>query len=461
MGFGMIEPNPRELDATCSLPPGSASVPARKGVFASVWRWLWHSIESRSSTVSLADQALVSGTSFITSVVVAKRCDSLGIAVYFLSLSISGLLVEFLGDLVITPYGLFRQRVRHGRLRRYVGATFAQQSFHVLIAGVSLATVAVALQLAGVPEFCGPVLVVAVTAPFIVLRQTLRQMSLADLQPGMAVLMDLGASTFQLATLVYLASIGWMTGSLAFAVIGLANGLAVAIWWFTHRARLEFCRRTMGATWSRNHGFGKWTLLSSTLSKVAVEFMPWWLFWCHGEQATALWGLCLTLMGVPAMVLEGLAASVRPIIFRHTHLRESGRLRHLLQITAVVFAIPPLGVGVTVLLAGEWLGSFIYGAKAAGCGWILATLSINSLAASLGLVCVVGILALGRPRDTVWPNGVRLLLSIAVGLLAIPAWGPVGAAIATSVAGAGTTLTRLIILRTRLAECQTVGEVVR
>src|SRR5262249_7184664 len=73
--------------------------------------------------LSISDQALVSGASFATSVIIGRTCSKEDLGVYSLALSLVLFIRGIQGELVCSPYAIFSSR-REGRdLAAYTGST--------------------------------------------------------------------------------------------------------------------------------------------------------------------------------------------------------------------------------------------------------------------------------------------------------------------------------------------------
>src|SRR5436190_12762522 len=96
-------------------PPASSaqtSTPTTRAAIAGVWHWL----------VALVDQALVSGTRFLATIIVGRYCGAGELGTYTLAFSLLVLVGCFQEAIVTTPYAVFGQRLRRRSRATYAGA---------------------------------------------------------------------------------------------------------------------------------------------------------------------------------------------------------------------------------------------------------------------------------------------------------------------------------------------------
>src|SRR3954462_6312821 len=131
----------------------------------------------KKSGLSVIDQAVVSGTNFATSVLLARFAVQEDLGVYYLALSVIYFARGVQEQLVSAPYMIYCGRKEGRELAEYAGSALVHQCV-MMAATAGLLLVALA---AGV--FPGPVAnafwLLALAAPLMLVREFARQMSFA------------------------------------------------------------------------------------------------------------------------------------------------------------------------------------------------------------------------------------------------------------------------------------------
>ena len=97
--------------------------------------WLW-TLESRvkdshalSSMLAITDQALISGTNFVTAVIIGRRCGAETLGLFALIASAMAMTIGIQDQLITAPYVLYHNR-RHGlNLQKYTGSVLLHPTF--------------------------------------------------------------------------------------------------------------------------------------------------------------------------------------------------------------------------------------------------------------------------------------------------------------------------------------------
>src|SRR5881227_1265782 len=143
---------------------GTASEPSRssqtatqspRAAIAGIWHWV----------MALVDQALVSGTRFLATIIVGRSCGAGELGTYSLAFSLLVLGGCFQEAIVTTPYAVLGQRLRRRSKAAYAGAV-ARMHFLAALGGavflVGVAAVGFLFKIPGLPTIA---FVLAVTLP--------------------------------------------------------------------------------------------------------------------------------------------------------------------------------------------------------------------------------------------------------------------------------------------------------
>jgi O-antigen/teichoic acid export membrane protein len=405
------------------------------------------------SVLAVFDQAVVSGTSFLTSVVLGRMCAREELGVYYLVLSIVFFVRGIQEQLVSAPYMIYSQRREGEALERYAGSSLAHLGVLLAVtSGTLLVLAALGVMSA---ELTGALWLLVAAAPLLLMREFVRQLLFAHLAMKTAIALDVGVAVVQLAGLALLATTGTLNLATTLAVLGVSSGLPVVAWFALKQRRLVLRPAEVVSDFLHNWVFARWALASQLLACTTPYVMPWVVAFTHGEAQTGTLGACSTLVGLSNMFMMGLCNFLSPQAaraFAHGGLTE---LQSVLWKTAALFVG---SLGLVVILGftlGEQIATLVYGEQFGGTGWIIGVLSLSVLANSLGVTAGNGLWAMERPSA----NFVADLFSVGVVIVAtitlVPWLGPLGAALATLAGTSSDAVVRLLVLRATMREFAT------
>lgn len=421
------------------LPPddGPAAVPApRKSLPASLRAALADSF-LRKGALSVFDQAIVSGTSFATSVILGRTCSREELGVYFLALSIVMFVRGIQEQLVSAPYMIYCNRKSGSELATYAGSSLAHQLAVTVLALAGLGGLLICLACGYGPAGLTPTAWVLLgAAPFLLLREFIRQYAFSHFQMRTAISVDAGVSAVQLAGLLALAATGTLSAAAIYAVMGLSCALACGIWWRLSRSEFRLTPPRWLPDWKHNWKFARWAAASQLVGCSAPYVLPWVLAVAHGEAETGVLAACSTLVGLGNMFVMGLSNYLSP---KAAHANAQGGRNELIRVlwkTAAVFSVSLGSFFFVCLLSGDWLAVLVYGGKYAGAGPVLAILALGLWASSLAITAGNGLWAIERPQANFFADICSLVATIAATALLVQPLGVMGIALSSLVGNA-------------------------
>ncbi len=400
----------------------------------------------KSGSLAIADQAVVSGTSFATSILLGWSGKS-ELGIYYLALAT---LVFFRGiqeQLIAAPYMVYASRRSGTDAEVYAGSAL----LHHLALGVLSSTIVGGMLLAGIgpaPMKSVWILLLGI-APLYLLRDFVRQMLFAQANLRLALALDVLVAAVQLGLMVPLAISGTLNVELTWLSIAFASGLAALLWAIgkqeTFRGSVAAARQHARENWT----FAKWALLTQVIGSSTPYLMPWIVAGIHGATQTGLLGACTTIVGLSNMFLIGVGNFLSPKAARAF---ASGGIPSLQKVLWQRGILCASTLGLASLLAftiGGPIAGLVYGPEFADCGLIMGLLSLAALANSLGMTAGNGLCSMDRPGLNLWADVGTFIVSLVSMLILIPLLGTLGAALATlCTMTADATLRWFILIRT-------------
>lgn len=403
----------------------------------------------RSGAVALADQAVVSGTSFSTTIILGRLTGPSELGLYSLAVTLALFAAVLQEALVTLPYTIFGRRLEGTPRRRYAGTSLLLCGALALIA-VASGLVAMGLSSAGfLASHLEPALALCtLIVPMFLLREFARRFLFAELRMAQALQLDAGVATLHLLALFALASAGALSArTAAFGSAGAA-AVVVAAWYWQSRSAFTIGREDIRSTVVQNWQFGQWVLVGRVVSLLNSDVLMLWLIaLLVNPAASGTFTACLAIVFFSNPFVLGVANLVGPKI-AHAY-AEGGPTaagRAVTQSTWII-AAPLVAFCLLVwLFAGRAL-QVLYGNAYVGQEATVVVLALGTLASALGLGASNGLWVLGRPKANTVSSGLGLVVTLSTASVLVPMLHILGAALGLLVGQGAESLTRNLLFR--------------
>lgn len=406
---------------------------------------------ARNGTIALADQAVVSGTNFLTGVVIGRTCTKEQFGLYMLGFSLWLLVMSVQTSLIVTPYAVYSPRLTSDDRARYSGSTLIHQFGLSALAALALAVGGGFLACGIGPRGLAPVVwALASTISLILLREYIRQTSFASLRFSTALVLDVGVALGQLGGLLLLAHFALLTASTTYVVIGSASGLAAAGWLALRHRTLQLNAAAVRKDFAQNWRLGKWAFASGALWMISMEVYPWILTAFHGSASAGVWGACFGVAAIGNPLMLGMMSIFGPTMAYSFADGGVNSLRRTLAKACGVSLIVMAPFCGLLLTFGDSLVATLYGPKYAGNGPVVSALALNLLASTVTLSISRALFITERADLDFATTFVPLCVLLTVGLGLVHSYGPMGVACALLAGNTASLLARLWVF-SRLA----------
>ncbi|MEZ6135339.1 MAG: polysaccharide deacetylase family protein [Pirellulaceae bacterium] len=382
--------------------------------------------------LALFDQAIISGTNFVTSLVVGRFLGKESLGILFITISIFTLVQCITDQIIHVPYLVRRPRFSFDRAKAFAGSSLVHQFVVVLLAMIGVICAAIAVRMSSEPSntLSGMLGLLAVLLPGMMLREFMHNMFHNQLRQQQVVVLDASVAGLQLSLLLGLWWIEALTLPRALLVIGISP-LFVSLLWLPSLLRsIRIQPKFVLVDLRENWPIGKWTLGSYLVGSSAPTVLPWFLAWSHGVDATGLLAACLTLVGIAQTFLRGLGKYMAPqmsVAFAEGGVRRlSGSLLQFAFASLVVMSV----ISAVLALGGEALVRLAYGAGYTGVAGVMLVLAIGCWLQALDVLFGNALLALALSNRNFGADCVRFAITVALAFLLIPSLSALGVAIA-------------------------------
>jgi O-antigen/teichoic acid export membrane protein len=393
---------------------------------------------------SLADQAVVSGASFASGVIVGKFTSKEQFGLYGLGFTLVMIAAELQSALVSTPQTMFGPRYAGERYHQFQGSMLLKLLLLAICNASLLGLGAVSTAAAGLSDLSAVLGALAVGVTSMHLGTFARVACFAHLNPLGALLVDLFSCGGQLIALVLLWRFDALSAWTAWLAIHLTTLPPALVWLALWRRHMRFspagAREDFSITWRQT----RFVLVSSLLWVAGIQLYPWMLEVFADRAAVAIWTACFGVAAIGNPLMYGLMNMLGPQI---AHRRASLPVRQFRRYAAwaiAAFSAVMAAFALVVSLLGDWLLVNLYTPEYGGHGLVVALLAFGLVARVPGFVASRGLFVLNRADlellNNLAPIGVLLVMGVAM----TARFGVTGAAVSLLAAQAIGSITRVI-----------------
>jgi O-antigen/teichoic acid export membrane protein len=167
--------------------------------------------------------------------------------------------------------------------------------------------------------------------------------------------------------------------------MGAACAAACCGWFLAKSRPLRFAWPAAVGDWWHNWSFARWALASHLIGFATPTIMPWIVTTVLGTGEAGAFAACVGVVGTASMFMTGLATYLIPkaaLAFAEGGVQE---LRRVLRTATIIYASALGAFALLVLVTGDFLLVFAFGAKYAGYGTVVGILALSMVALSMNL----------------------------------------------------------------------------
>lgn len=399
-----------------------------------IGRGTFSATDNGKNVLSLLDQAVVSGTSFLTTVVVGRTCGPQELGNYALAFSIALFVANAQESLISTPYTIYGNRLQRQERCEYAGSNLL---YHILLSALAMTFFVLAslstMNWAGTARLSAMSLALAGALPFMLLREFGRRLEFAHLNMANALRIDIAVAVLQMVGLGWLAAKGHLSAITAFLSLGGACSVVSVIWLISHRHIFVVKHNKFMNNLRQNWELGKWIFASQITSTGQAYVLYWLVALFQGTAATGAYAACWTVVLVANPLRLGIGNALSPQAARAFSDGGKQEVRRvvtqsatllLLAMTVFCALLVPFGGKALVLLYGEQYAGHEH------------TVIILGFAMLLGAVSIAidhGLKVIEMPNINFRASVLGLLLTLLIVPFAVPGLSILGAAYADAI----------------------------
>jgi len=380
---------------------------------------------------ALGDQAIVSGTNFLSTVAVGRWCELEQLGLYSLAFGVMVLLGVFQHSLILNPYAVFSSRLPASRRPRYLGSVVLQQGLFSVAGSGLLVTLAVAMSGSqNYAKFSNIALVLALAMPFFTLREFIRRILLARLNVRATFVLDSCVAAFQIAGLIALGMLNRLSAVSAYLVVAIACAVPSLVWLFLSRKAIVIRTRVAWKTIARHWVYGRWVCASQFTDVVQKYSLHWILAILVGVEATGMYTAYSSIVMIFNPFILAIGGVLLPRAAHVHHVGGVSELRRVVIKTTFIMGTVMAISCVPVAIFGDTVVDQLYQLYATeSMTLLMSLLCATILVATLCIPADNGLCVLERPRISFLSGLSGLVVTILITPILAIGWGIEGAAL--------------------------------
>jgi O-antigen/teichoic acid export membrane protein len=399
------------------------------------WGHFWKRVSHPGfchAPLSLIDQAIVSGTSFLTTLLIGRICGSEELGIYSLAFTIIVLITNLQSAVFTAPYTIYANKLTGSIRHQYAGSVLVHCVMLMILSSASVASLAVGLSAfwPGNP-YLGVVWILAGALPLLLLREFVRRFAFAHLRISVVLVTDIVASAIQLFGLWYLIQIDQFTTVNIYLVIGTSCAIAAGGAMAFLRDGISIRVNNVFHELKRSWLLGRWLAATRLMAILQVYTVHWLLASFLGSGATGVYAASMTLLLAANPFVIGIGNLLEPQAARAMADGGTRQLRKVVwRATKILGGIMGLYSGLLVIVGGG-LVSFMYaGPEFDHQGPTVAILALAALIHAWETGPIHGLRVLERPDLSFRASLLSLSVTLTLALLLVPTFGTFGGACA-------------------------------
>lgn len=386
----------------------------------------------KTAFLTLSDQVVHSGTTFLTGVLVGRLLSVGEFGQFSLGLTLMVFSMVLQDNCLATPY---TYRFHHSGADKHaiMRAGALIQSFMLSIFCSVLLLIAYLFMPKGEEASLYKILLtLAFAMPFLFIRETSRRLYFTEFRILETLKMDILVSTLQVSLIVGIWWFDLIGTASVFAMIALAS-LAGSFWAVARNWReYDFRNADVKGDTMENIRFGRWLMIGSFCHLGSMYAFPWLLYAIAGDETAGSFAACYTLINLLNPLILGFNNFFRPKIMQ-TYAHHGWEAMHALVMKLVKLFFP-VAVFIVLFFAvgGGLLVRLVYGAAFSDLGLIMGIVGVSVFSVILNAPLQLGILALNRPQINPKFHAVAFASTVCIGIPLMLNYGMTGAAIGYS-----------------------------
>lgn len=320
------------------------------------------------SYISIVDRSIVSGTNFLTLVVVGRVCGLENLGIFALAWTILLTVNAVQEAFILSPFTVFAGEITRtitgeitgeNQRKSYAGAILAMLA--ILVAAASILTlvgIGVVTNIISDPVIHATGWFLLLAIPAVSLREFVRRYLFAKLAAFHVLMLDAAVAVLQFAGLGLFWYYDLLSAGSTLLLISIATGLPAIVWLGLNFSQFKIPEKaefTLGI--HRHWSFGRWNCAAQMSDLAVTHGIAWLIALTAGTAATGIFAACNSLVMVINPLLFGIGSILLPHAAQANHRHGRDEVARIVWKATGILA---LSVGVLCLLVA-WQGENLIG----------------------------------------------------------------------------------------------------
>lgn len=381
---------------------------------------------AKSGYVAAVDQAVISLSNFLATILIARNTSPTELGVYGVGFIAINLARAFQEGIVVQPLNVFGAGLDEAGFKRYFSSNAVLQTILAFSLAAGAALGGWVLIITG-NDTAGPALF---ALWFAILnwqfQEFFRRVLYTRGRVANALFNTILANTVRLGIMIWWAAEGSLSGAAGLTIIGWGSLVALIPGiWFT-RGYWTRDAYSLGYTWRNNWSFGRWVMGGSIANWISVEFYPVLTAGMISFAAAGAYRALQNLVAPIHLLLRAIDTYLTPRAARSYDQNGLPAVGRQLRLIYMVTSLPILGILAASVLFSDQLLRFLYGDT-----YLPYSSGMLLMAAFYALLYAYGPLqsgfkAMRQSQPIFAANIAAMLCMFTLGIIAIQSWGVYG-----------------------------------
>ncbi|MDQ3986393.1 MAG: hypothetical protein M3280_07845 [Actinomycetota bacterium] len=381
------------------------------------------------ASLSVLDQALVSGTNFAVHLLLARWLPPGEFGLFALIFSTFVIVAGFHEALVLEPMSVFGPSKYREDLMGYLTSLLRLQARFGVVPICSILLAAGASWVAGWQATGAALLGIGIAFPLMLVFLTLRRYFYLLSRPGTALsggLLYLGATVTTLGLLAASSVVSPFMAFVALAMGSVVGSLLLAL--RAQRTRPDASSREWKQV-PRDHWiFGRWLVVSSALFIASTQAQLFLAAGFLGLRAAGAFRAMQTLVLPFVQIVTAIGSLGLPVLSRDFGRGQLGAVRKKGMTIGLTLIAGAIAYEIALLVFRQPLEQLVYGGKFADFTWLLPVLGLLGILVALTTGYSLILRAVQRPKHYLFATSASALAGVTSAALFTWLWGLSGAA---------------------------------